>query len=149
MKRILLVAALGIGYVVFRTGAIPALPAPPTPTPTPAVSFPAVSAVAKKMRSDDRAALADAYLILSRSIAANPTLEPVFPDTAAVRRAHRAALLYVWAAVLQNRAGDVPGLREALEQSVASRIGTEDVPLNPELQGEAAKAFADLATSLR
>ena len=147
MKRILLVAALGIGYVVFRTGAIPALPAPPTPTP--AVSFPAVSAVAKKMRSDDRAALADAYLILSRSIAANPTLEPVFPDTAAVRRAHRAALLYVWAAVLQNRAGDVPGLREALEQSVASRIGTEDVPLNPELQGEAAKAFADLATSLR
>jgi hypothetical protein len=146
MKRILLVAALGIGYVVFRTGAIPAIPAP---TPTPAVAFPDVAAVAKKMRADDRAALADTYLILSRSVAANPTLEPVFPDTAAVRRAHRAALLYVWAAVLQNRAGDVPGLREALEQSIASRIGTEDVPLNPELQQDTAKAFADLATSFR
>ena len=60
-----------------------------------------------------------------------------------------ASLLYVWAAVLGNRAGDVPGLREALEESLASRIGTDDVPLNPVLQDDTAKAFADLAASLR
>jgi hypothetical protein len=101
------------------------------------------------MTAADRAAMSEAYGILSRSVAANPTLEPVFPDTAAVRRAHRAALLYVWAAVLVNKAGDVPGLREALESAVASRIGTDDVPLNPEIQKDAASAFADLAASLR
>jgi hypothetical protein len=108
-----------------------------------------VAVAAAKMTASDRAAMSDAYGILSRSVAANPTLEPVFPDTAAVRRAHRAALLYVWAAVLQNKAGDVPGLREALEQAIASRIGTEDIPLNPELQKDTAKAFADLAASFR
>lgn len=145
MKRILAIAAIGIAYLVFRMGGL----ALPSPTPAPTATFPEVAAVAAKMQASDRAALADAYLILSRSVAANPTLEPVFPDTGAVRRAHRAALLYVWAAVLGNRAGDVPGLREALEQSLASRIGTEDVPLNPALQNDTAKAFADLAASLR
>lgn len=145
MKRILLVAALGIAYLIYRMGGA-ALPAP---TPTPAALFPDVAAVAARMNQTDRAALSDAYLILSRSVAANPTLEPVFPDTSAVRRAHRASLLYVWAAILGNKAGDVPGLREALESALASRIGTEDVPLNPAVQKDAAQAFADLAASLR
>ena len=145
MKRILLIAAIALAYAVFRVG----VPHIPTLPPSPSATFPKVAAVAAKMQAGDRAALADAYLILSRAVAANPTLEPVFPDTAAVRRAHRASLLYVWAAVLGNRAGDVPGLREALEESLASRIGTDDVPLNPVLQDDTAKAFADLAASLR
>lgn len=150
MKRILVVVAIGLAYLAVRVGPsfVPTI-TPPAPAPTPASPFPDVARVAAGMQADDRAALADAYLILSRSVAANPTLEPVFPDTAAVRRAHRAALLYVWAAVLGNRAGSVVGLREALEQSVASRIGNDDVPLNPELQKDAAKAFADLAASFR
>jgi hypothetical protein len=145
MKRILIVAALGIAYLVYRVGAV----AIPAPTPTPAALFPDVAAVAARMNQADRAALSDAYLILSRSVAANPTLEPVFPDTAAVRRAHRASLLYVWAAILGNKAGDVPGLRDALESALASRIGTDDVPLNPAIQKDTAQAFADLAASLR
>lgn len=145
MKRFAVIGIIGLAYLAYRMG----VAAGPAPTPTPASPFPEVSKVAAGMSAQDRSSLADAYLILSRSVAANPTLEPVFPDTAAVRRAHRAALLYVWAAVLQNKAGDVPGLRDALEHSLASRIGTEDVPLNPELQSETAKAFADLAASLR
>lgn len=147
MKRFLVIATLGAAYLAFRLGVV-AVPVP-APAPSPSATFPAVAAVAVKMQASDRAALADAYLILSRAVAANPTLEPVFPDTAAVRRAHRAALLYVWGAVLGNRAGEVSGLREALEQSLASRIGTEDVPLNPAIQNDAAQAFADLAASLR
>lgn len=147
MKRFAVIAVLGLAYLAYRIG-LPGVPVLP-PSPTPAALFPDVAAVAARMNATDRAALADAYLILSRSVAANPTLEPVFPDTAAVRRAHRAALLYVWAAVLVNKAGDVPGLREALESAVASRIGTDDVPLNPEIQKDAASAFADLAASIR
>lgn len=146
MKRYLLAAVLGLAYAAYRVG-VPALPAPLTPAAV--ASFPDVAAVARKMRAEDRAALSDAYQIFSRSVAANPTLEPVFPDTAAVRRAHRAVLLYVWAAVLENKAGEVPGLREALEGAIAARIGTEDVPLNPELQAQTAKALADLAASIR
>lgn len=148
MKRVLIALALATAYAVFRFAPIPSLPIP-APTPATAVAFPDVAAVAQKMTAGDRAALAAAYLILSRSVDANPTIEPVFPDTAAVRRAHRAALLYVWAAVLGNKAGEVPGLREALESAIVSRIGTEDIPLNPENQKEAAKAFADLAASLK
>jgi hypothetical protein len=148
MKRILIALTLAIAYAVFRFAPIPSLPIP-APTPATATTFPEVTAAAKTMSAGDRSALAAAYLILSRSVEANPTIEPVFPDTAAVRRAHRAALLYVWAAVLGNKAGEVPGLREALESAIASRIGTEDIPLNPENQKEAAKAFADLAASLR
>jgi hypothetical protein len=148
MKRILIALALAIAYAVFRFAPIPSLPIP-APTPATATTFPEVTAAAKTMSAGDRSALAAAYLILSRSVEANPTIEPVFPDTAAVRRAHRAALLYVWAAVLGNKAGEVPGLREALESAIASRIGAEDIPLNPENQKEAAKAFADLAASLR
>lgn len=146
MKRFAVIAVLGLAYLAYRVGAV-ALPV--LPAPTPAALFPDVAAVAAGMNATDRAALADAYLILSRSVAANPTLEPVFPDTAAVRRAHRASLLYVWAAILGNKAGDVPGLREALESAVASRIGTDDVPLNPEIQKDAATAFADIAASIR
>jgi hypothetical protein len=148
MKRILIALALAVAYAVFRFAPIPSLPIP-APAPATATTFPEVTAAAKTMSAGDRSALAAAYLILSRSVEANPTIEPVFPDTAAVRRAHRAALLYVWAAVLGNKAGEVPGLREALESAIASRIGTEDIPLNPENQKEAAKAFADLAASLR
>lgn len=146
MKRLMFIAVVGAAYLAYRVGALNPAPAP---TPAPNATFPAVAVAAAKMTASDRAAMSEAYGILSRSVAANPTLEPVFPDTAAVRRAHRAALLYVWAAVLGNRAGDVPGLREALEQAIASRIGTEDIPLNPELQKDTAKAFADLAASFR
>lgn len=138
---------IGLAYLLFRAG----LPLPvPMPAPTPAGSpFPAVAAAARSMTAEDRSALAQAYGILARSINANTVEDPVFPDTAAVRRAHRAAILYVWRAVLKNQPGEVDGLREALEGAVAQRIGTEDVPLNPVLQQDAAKAFADIEASLK
>lgn len=146
MKRYLLIAAVAAAYLVFRLG-VPA--ATPTPVPTPATPFPAVAAVAAGMGVEDRNALAQAYSILARAVTANTVTEPVFPDTAAVRRAHRAALAYVWQAVLQNKPGEVEGLREALEKALADRIGTDDVPLNPELQKDTAAAFFDLSASFR
>lgn len=148
MKRAIIAAVIGVAYILYRVGMPTVLPAP-TPVPTPSAPFADVAKLAASMAAEDRIALAEAYGILSRSIAANPVNEPVFPDTAAVRRAHRAALLYVWGAVLKNKAGEVAGLREALEGALAQRIGTEDVPLNPELQSETAKAFADLDASFR
>ena len=84
MKRILLIAAIAVAYAVFRVGVTHI----PTIHPAPSATFPKVAAVAAKMQAGDRAALADAYLILSRAVAANPTLEPVFPDTAEIGRAH-------------------------------------------------------------
>lgn len=147
MNRAVAVAALLIAYFLFRGGA-------PLPVPTPApVSIPApvkaVADIAAKMGAEDRASLSDAYAVLSRAIEANPTDEPVFPDTSAVRRAHRACMLYVWRAVLKNQPGEVAGLREALEGAVNERIGDADVPLNPDLQRAAAKAFADISASFR
>jgi hypothetical protein len=114
-----------------------------------AVTFPEVASAAARMSREDRAALAEAYQILSRSVANNPASEPVFNSTADVRKGHRAAMLVVWKGVLQNREGEVPGLREALEGAVDGRIGDSDVPLNPSLQATAAQAFADVASSLR
>lgn len=147
MTRILLAIALAVGYIAVRGGGLPSLP---VPAPTPAgVPFPDVALAAKGMAASDRASLSQAYGILSRSIKANTVEDPVFPDTAAVRRAHRAAILYVWRAVLKREPGEVSGLREALEGAVAQRIGTEDVPLNPALQADAVAAFADIEASLR
>lgn len=111
--------------------------------------FEQIGKLSSGMSSGDRAAMRDAYDTLARAVAADPDEDPVFVDVAAVRRAHRAALLVVWRGALDNKAGEVPGLREALEGALSSRIGADDVPLNPALRAETAKAFNDISASFR
>lgn len=146
--RIIVCLVLAVGYAAYRGGV--SLPPLPVPAVVPAAKpFPEVAAAAAGLTAGDRESLAQAYDILSRSVAANPEVEPVFVDTASIRKAHRAALLTVWRGVLDNKEGQVPGLRAALEGALQGRVGVEDVPLNPTLQRTAAQAFADLAASLR
>jgi hypothetical protein len=121
------------------------LPSPPSVT----VPFSAIGQLAQKLPQSEREAVAEGYMILSRSVQSDPPADPVFLDTDAVRRAHRAALLCVWKGVLDNRTGEVPGLREALESAVNDRIGAADIPMNPALREQAAKAFSDIAASFR
>lgn len=111
--------------------------------------FEAIGKLAAGMTPSDRAAMRDAYATLSRAVAADPEEDPVFVDVAAVRRAHRAALLVVWRGLLNHKAGEMPGLREALEGALNSRVGADDVPLNPALRAEVAKAFLDISASFQ
>jgi hypothetical protein len=138
MIRLLLCAILALGYLLFRQ------PAEQGTKPTNALS-----AVAARMTAAERSGLSDAYAVLGRAVEADPETEPVFVDTAAVRRAHRAALLVVWAGVFDNKPGKYPGLREALEGEVERSLGTADVPLNPALQREVAQTFLSMSASLK
>lgn len=143
MNRLLLCLLLCVGYVAMRFVGFN------TDKPVVVNANDSVAQVARSMSADDRKSLSQAYLILSRSIAANPQEDPVFPDTESVRRAHRAALLVVWKGVLGNEAGKYPGLREALEGELEKQLGNGDVPLNPDLQRSVAAAFASFSASLR
>jgi hypothetical protein len=138
MIRLLLCVVVGLGYLLVRE-------------PEPASSKPisSLAGVAKKMTAAERSGLHDAYAILGRAVEADPESEPVFEDTAAVRRAHRAALLVVWKGVFDNNPGKYPGLREALEGEVERSLGTAEVPLNPTLQRQVAKTFLDMSASLK
>lgn len=140
---------LAIGYAMFRLAPAVPLPSPTPVAPVVVAPFSGLADIAQRLSKEDRQALKDAYLVLSRAVAADPESDPVFVDTAAVRRSHRAALLFVWRGVLSNQAGEVAGLREALESALAERIGTEEVPLNPTLRATTAKAFDDIAASLQ
>lgn len=108
-----------------------------------------IADVASKMSAADRKVMADAYDAFSRAVAGDPVDDPVFPDVAGLRRAHRAMLLCVWRGVLDNKPGEVPGLREAVEGAFDQRIGSDDVLLNPSAKQSAAKAIADIAASIR
>lgn len=145
MTRVVICAVLALGWLGFRHGALPALPVL-TPAAAPIAEL---TAVAKGMSKDDRAALEQTYSILSRSIAANPAVDPVFPDTASVRRAHRAALLSVWKGVMKNDTGKYPGLKESLEGYLDKSLGLEDVALNPTLQETVSKTFSDMSAHFR
>jgi hypothetical protein len=101
------------------------------------------------MTPDDRKGFSEAYAILARAVAANPTADPVFPDTPSVRRAHRAAIEVVNRGVLNNNINKYPGLGDALEEAVTQGVGKEDVPLNPFLQQQVVKAFTDISASLK
>lgn len=138
---------IGVAYLLWRV--LPALQPSIAPTPAVAVPFDGIAKAASSMTAADRSAMHEAYLILSRAVAADPSTDPTFTDTAAVRRAHRAALLVVWKGVLANKTGEVPGLREALESALNSRIGTADIPLNPALKADTAKALGDMAASFK
>lgn len=148
MTRFALIAAVALAYGAWRLAPrLPSvIPAPPAPTSAP---FQAVAELAARLNAEDRDALHKAYTTLSRAVAEDPAADPVFIDTAAVRRSHRAALLFVWKGVLSNKTGEVEGLKDALEQAVNSRIGNADIPVNPQLKADASKAFADIAASVK
>jgi hypothetical protein len=145
MNRWLLCLIIAVAYLAYRAQPVGIPAVIPVSIRTP---FPAVTSKAAALRPDHRKALSETYSVLSRSVSADPQEDRVFPDTAAVRRAHRAALLCVYKGVLEGVEGAAPGLREALEGSLNARIGDGDIPMNPTLQSDTAKAFADLAASL-
>ena len=145
--RLLACIVLALAYGGYRLA--PLIPSLPIPAPGVAVPFDEIAKLTARMNQDDRVAMREAYLILSRSVKEDPATDPVFIDTAAVRRAHRAVLLTVWKGVLSNQTGEIPGLKEALEGAVNARIGSGDIPMNPSLKGETSKAFEDIAASVR
>lgn len=144
MNRFLICLVIGMAYVAVRPQG--EVVAPIVPVTAPVVE---VAAVAKTMSKSDRSNMADAYTTLSNALANDPVDEPVFPDTAALRRAHRAMLLCVWRGLLNNEPGKVPGLKEAVERAFDQRIGEEEVLFNPNSKQSAAKAMADIAASFR
>lgn len=145
MNRYVMCAVLAVAYLGVRPHAR-AIISPSAPTAAPVT---AVADVARTMNQTDRAAMRDAYATLSKALAADPEVEPVFVDVATLRRAHRAMLLCVWRGLLDNDPGKYPGLKEAVEGAFNQRIGTQDVLLNPDLKRSAAKAMADISASFK
>lgn len=148
MNRRIAALLLALAYGAWRVAPV-AVRLVPMPAVSVAVPFEDIGRLTAGMPPDDRVALRESYLVLSRAVAADPDSDPVFVDTDAVRRAHRAALLVVWRGVLDNRAGEVAGLRESLERAVESRIGSGEIPMNPTLKADTARVFADIAASVR
>lgn len=141
MNRLLLCLLIGIGYLFVRDGDGPVSPASKPITQ--------LAERARALTREERAGLSEAYAVLARSIESNPESDPIYPDVAAVRRAHRAAIQVVWHGVFSNQPGKYPGLREAIEGEVERGIGTADVPLSPALQQQTAKTFSDISASLK
>lgn len=148
MNRVLLCVCLALAFFVFRSNR----PIDIVPAPVPAVdatTIPALKKYRDQMTATERAALADAYAILSRSVAANPTDEPVIETTAALVEVHRAAVLFVYKGVLGGETGKYPGLAGELEGIIRQAVGGPDVPLNPAVQRAAADTFASMSNSFR
>lgn len=146
MNRLTLAIVLVAAYMLVRSPSVPVNVRPVTPAVAPVAE---IHAVAQRMDREDRDALAEGYSLLSKAVGSDPVDDPVFIDTATLRRAHRAMLLFVWRVHLDNKPETVPGLKEAVEGAFSQRIGTNDVPLNPDTRQSAAKALADIASSFR
>lgn len=106
----------------------------------------AVAQIARQMERSDAQTLGEFYAGLSRSIAGDPAKEPVLPDTAALRRAHRAGLLFVWRGVAGNPPNKYPGLSDALEGALTESIGMADVPLNPAMRQASTELFQKVSS---
>lgn len=147
MNRLLICLVIGMAYVAVRPqgGGVPTV-TPVVPSTAPVAE---IAAVAKTMTNSDRKDMSDAYQTLSNALANDPEDDPVFQDTAALRRAHRAMLLCVWRGLLNNEPGKVSGLKEAVERAFDQRIGEEEVLFNPNSKQSAAKAMADIAASFK
>jgi hypothetical protein len=149
VKRYAAAIAVAVVYAGIRLAPAIHLPLHPVAPVSPvAAPFADVAKAAGQLPAGERAAIRDAYKVLGRAVREDPEADPVFVDSDSVRRAHRAALLVVWKGVLGNKTGEAPGLREALEAAVVARIGSDDIPMNPQLKADTAKAFEDIAGSL-
>ena len=146
MNRLALCLALAAAFFFYRMR----LDAPVVPPVVPAsLPIPELAKFRTVMSAEDRAALAECYEILGKSVAANPIDDPVIASTAALNDVHRAALLFVWRGVLGNQPGKYEGLRGELEGLVKNKVGEADVPLNPAVQRDAATLFDNISRSLR
>lgn len=146
MNRVLVCVTLALAFTAWRATSGPS--SKPAPV-APATVVPSLAKYRSQMTAQERSALADAYAILGRAVAANPADAPVFETTSAVVEAHRAALLFVWEGVLGAQAGKYPGLAQELEGIVSTAIGSADIPLNPAIQQRVAEAFNNISVSLR
>lgn len=140
MNRFLLAAVVALAYVAVRQS-------PLVPTVPVVVPDSSLSAVVATMSSQDRLAMREAYAALSTAVQEDTSTEPIFPDIAAVRRAHRAALHMVWKGVMGNNAGKYPGLREKLEEQFVQKIGDDDVIVNPTIRATVAQAFSEISAA--
>lgn len=138
MNRVLICVVLALAYLLFAKPAAQPKPAPSDKLGT----------ITHVMAAPDKAALSEMYGILARSIEADPEAEPVFVDTAMLRRAHRGALLLVWKGVLNNPAAKYPELKDYLESEVGTLLA-DDVILNPELRKQAVAKFFKLSNSFK
>lgn len=135
------------GILNFPTVVVPAVP-PADLTPAQTRLFQAI----QPLTAEEKSLLADFYSGFSRSVEADPPSEPVMPDTPALRRAHRAGVLFIWRGMAGNDAGKYPGLSDALEGVLTEAIGTEEVPINPGIRQSAVACFdkvAAICTSAR
>lgn len=150
MNRLLVCLVAALAFAVFRGPILisplkPVVPAGPV-LPAP---IPVLEKYRNQMTADERTALADCYAVLSRTVAANPTDDPVIVTTAALSEVHRAALLFVWRGVLANPAGKYEGLRGELEGLLRDKVGPGDIPLNPAVQRDSANLFDEISRSFR
>jgi hypothetical protein len=146
MNRVLACLLVAAGFFIYRQQAGPATVQPAVVVPAP---IPSLAVYRDRMTPQERADLSKAYEILHRSVAANPTDEPVIPSIAGLHDVHRAALMFVWRGVLGNQPGKYEGLRGELEGLLKARVGVEDVPLNPAAQRDAAALFDEISRSLK
>lgn len=145
LYRLIISVILALSYLGIRNQ--PAIwPRPITPAVAPVAEL---VALVRTMSVRDRTALREAYQILARSIDADPPEEPVFDTVLAIRQAHRAALLCVWRGVLDNPPGKYPGLREALEECVHKRLGSDDAAVSPPIRQDAVAVLNEIAGTLQ
>lgn len=147
MNRILICLLVAAGFSIYRQQGMAPLVAPVVPAAV--APIPSLTKYRDQMTADERNALSQCYGILSRSVAANPTDEPVIPSVAGLHDVHRAGLMFVWRGVLNLPPGKYEGLAGELEGLLTSRVGREDVPLNPAVQRDAAALFDEVSRSFR
>lgn len=135
------------GILNFPTVVVPAVPLADL-TPAQTRLFQAI----QPLTAEEKSLLADFYTGFGRSVEADPPSEPVMPDTPALRRAHRAGVLFIWRGIAGNDAGKYPGLSDALEGVLTEAIGPQEVPINPAIRQSAVACFnkvAAICTSAR
>lgn len=96
--------------------------------------------------SGDRDTLGKFYAGFARAVAADPLDEPVLRQTEDVRRAHRAALLFLWRGMAGNQPDKYPGLSDGLSAVLSEALGAGDVPLNPTIRKATEECFTKVSS---
>ena len=96
--------------------------------------------------SGDRDTLGKFYAGFARAVAADPADEPVLRQTEDVRRAHRAALLFLWRGMAGNQPDKYAGLSDGLSGVLSEALGSGDVPLNPTIRKATEECFTKVSS---
>ena len=146
MSRWFLIGTLAVAYFVYSNWTAIG----PTPTPVPAGGkIDSIVRYANSMTPQDKEALGQAYEILAKAVDGDPRQEPVFLRVSSIRQAHRAALEVVWVGVLGNTPAKYPGLGPELETLLASKLGSDDVPLSEPIRTSTVNLFRDISFSFK